>query len=212
MRLMLHDRCSSMPWDVIDNVVFDVGNVLLTYQPEAILRALLPDNEADYPLLKRHVFQSPYWHMMDHGVVSPEEAFMLMGSSRPALRPLIQRISEGWNDLLMPMDEGMEALKTCKEHGKRCYVLSNYADAPFEHSFQKHPDIFSLFDGIVVSARERLIKPDHAIFHCLIERYRLNPERTLFIDDSSANVEAAMACGLQAVHYDAPGVLSKFIK
>ena len=212
MRLMLHDRCAAMPWDVIDNVVFDVGNVLLSYQPETLLQELLPDHEAEYPLLMRHVFHSPYWHMMDRGIVSPEEAFVLMGSSRPALRPLIQRIYEGWNDLLAPIDEGIEALKTCKAHGKRCFVLSNYADAPFEHSYQKHPDIFSHFDGIVVSARERLIKPDHAIYRCLLERYRLDPERTLFIDDSSANIEAAMACGMQAVHYDAPGVLSKFIK
>lgn len=212
MRLMLHDRCSQMPWDAIDNVVFDVGNVLLAYQPETLLRRILPDNEADYPALRRFVFGSPYWHMMDHGTVSPEEAFMLMGAGHPSLRPLIQRIYENWNDLLDPIPEGIEALKACRAHGKRCYVLSNYADAPFEHSFQKHPDIFSNFDGVVVSAREHLLKPGHDIFRCLIDRYRLNPERTLFIDDSSANVEAAMACGLQAVHYDAPGVLDKFIR
>ena len=212
MRLLLNDRCSAMPWDAIDNVVFDVGNVLLAYQPEKVLRQLLPDREADYPLLMRHVFQSPYWHMLDHGTVSPEEAFMLMGSSKPALRPLIQRISEGWNDLLDPIDEGIEALRACKEHGKHCYVLSNYADEPFERSFQKHQAIFSLFDGVVVSARERLIKPDHRIYDLLIDRYRLDPERTLFIDDSSANVEAALSCGWQAIHFCAPGVLRAFIR
>ena len=212
MRLMLNDRCSAMPWDVIDNVVFDVGNVLLTFQPEKLLRALLPEHEADYPLLVRHVFHSPYWNMMDHGAVSPEEAFMLMGSSRPALRPLIRRIEAGWNDLLEPIDEGIRALRACKEHGKRCYVLSNYADQPFEHSFQKHQAFFSLFDGVVVSARERLIKPDQRIYRCLTDRYRLDPERTLFIDDAAANVEAAMDCGWQAVHFSAPGVLDQFIR
>lgn len=212
MRLMLNDRCSVMPWDVIDNVVFDVGNVLLTFQPEKLLRVLLPEHEADYPLLMRHVFQSPYWHMMDHGAVSPEEAFMLMGSSRPALRPLICRIQEGWNDLLEPIDEGIQALRACKEHGKRCYVLSNYADGPFEHSYRKHQAFFSLFDGVVVSAREHLIKPDQRMYRCLIDRYRLDPERTLFIDDSSANIEGAMDCGLQAVHFCAPGVLHQFIR
>lgn len=212
MRLMLHDRCSVMPWDTIDNVVFDVGNVLLAYQPDELLRALLPDHEEDYPALMRHVFQSPYWHMMDRGAVSPEEAFMLMGSSRPALRPLIERIRQGWNGCLGVIDEGVQALKICKEHGKRCYVLSNYASDPFEESYQKHPEIFSLFDGIVVSARERLIKPDQRIYRCLIDRYRLDPERTLFIDDSSANVEAAMECGMQAVHFHSPGVLSRFIR
>lgn len=212
MRLMLNDRCSVMPWDVIDNVVFDVGNVLLTFQPERILQELLPDRQADHPALLTHVFHSPYWNMLDHGVVSPEEAFMLMGASRPALRPLIERIRVGWNDHLAVIDEGVQALHACKEHGKRCYVLSNYASDPFEESFQNHQDIFSLFDGIVISAREKLIKPDHRIYRCLIDRFRLDPERTLFIDDSAANIEAAMDCGLQAVHYHAPGILSRFIR
>lgn len=212
MRLMLNDRCSTMPWDTIDNVVFDVGNVLLTFQPEKLLRALLPDHEDDYPALVQHVFQSPYWHMMDRGAVSPEEAFMLMGSSRPALRPLIQRVQQGWNDCLGVIDEGVDALNACKEHGKRCYVLSNYASDPFEESFQKHPEIFSHFDGMVISARERLIKPDQRVYRCLLDRYRLNPERTLFIDDSSVNVEAAMDCGMQAVHFHTPGILRQFIR
>lgn len=212
MQLLLNDRCSVMPWNAIDNVVFDVGNVLLSFQPEKLLREILPDHAAEHPALLRCVFQSPYWQMMDRGVVDLEEAIVLMSCGHATLRPLIERVMRGWNDRLELIDEGVTALHACKAHDKRCYVLSNYSAAPFDHSCRKHPHVFSLFDGIMVSAKERLIKPDQRIFLRLIERFRLDPERTLFIDDSAANVESAMDCGLQALHYHQPGLLDAFIR
>lgn len=212
MRLTLNDRCSSMPWDAIDNVVFDVGNVLLSFQPEAILRKLLPGREDDYPALLRRVFHSPYWPMLDRGAATPEEAFFLMGAGAPHLRPQIEIIMRGWNACLDVMDEGVSALQTCAAHGKRCFALTNYADGPFAESCREHPDIFSLFDGMVVSARLQITKPDPRIYRYLIDEYRLDPERTLFIDDSPVNVESALNCGLQALHFAQPGTLSAFFR
>ena len=212
MRLLLNDRCSAMPWDVIDNVVFDVGNVLLRFDPEIILRRILPECEADYPLLRYHIFQGPYWPMMDRGTITGEEAVLLMSAARPALRPLIERVMRGWNDCLDVIDEGVRALEACKAHGKRCYALTNYADAPFADTCRRHPEIFSQFDGMAVSARLRITKPDPRIYRHLLDAYRLDPERTLFIDDSPVNVEAAMDCGMQAVHDHAPGVLDAFFR
>ena len=212
MRLMLNDRCSVMPWDAIDNVVFDVGNVLLAFRPEEILRRLLPGQEAHYPALLRRMFHTPYWAMMDRGTIRPEEAAMMMGCSEPALRPLMETVMRGWNDCLDVIDEGVNALETCIAHGKRCYALTNYADGPFAESCRKHPDIFSRFDGMVVSARLGITKPDPRIYRHLIDTYRLDPERTLFIDDSPINIEGALNCGLQAVLFDAPGVLGRFIR
>ena len=212
MRLMLDDRCSAMPWDVIDNVVFDVGNVLLTFRPEELLRTILPDSEADYPTLKKCMFYSPYWPMFDRGAINTEEAILCMSARHGALRPQIERIMRSFNDHLQVMDEGVEALHACKAHGKRCYVLSNYAAAPFDASCQKHPDVFSLFDGMVVSGQLGMIKPDQRIFRHLLDTYKLDPERTLFIDDSAANIESALNCGMQAVHYDEPGKLRAFLR
>ena len=212
MRLMLNDRCSTMPWDAIDNVVFDVGNVLLSFRPEELLRTILPNSEANYPTLMQCVFHSPYWPMFDRGAINTEEAVACMSCRHSALRPQIERIMRAFNDHLQVMDEGVEALRACKAHGKRCYVLSNYAADPFDASFRKHPEIFSLFDGMVVSGRLGLIKPDQRIFQHLIDMYKLNPERTLFIDDSAANIECALHCGLQALHFDAPGKLHAFIR
>ncbi|MCH5286053.1 MAG: HAD family phosphatase [Christensenellaceae bacterium] len=212
MRLLLNDRCSVMPWDAIDNVVFDVGNVLLAFQPEAILRKLLPEHESSYPALTRCIFQSPYWAMMDRGAINGEEAAAMMSCREPSLRPLIETVMRGWNDCLDVMDEGVEALEACIAHGKHCYALTNYADLPFADSCRKHPGIFTLFDGMAVSGRLHIIKPDPRIYRRLIDEYHLDPERTLFIDDSAANAEGALECGLQALHYHTPGMLRAFFR
>ena len=212
MRMMLNDRCSTMPWDAIDNVVFDVGNVLLAFSPERILRRLLPDHETDYPALLDLVFRSPYWPMLDRGTLTGEEAVALMTCRRTDLRPLVQRIMSGWNECLDLIDEGVEALQACKARGKRCYALTNYADVPFAETCERYADVFSQLDGMVVSARLGYTKPDPRIYRRLLEEYRLNPERTLFIDDSAANIEGALDCGLQALWFDRPGQLSSFIR
>lgn len=212
MRLTLNDRCVSMPWDAIDSVIFDVGNVLLAFRPDALLRTVLPDHEADYPALRQRVFASPYWPMIDRGVIGTEEAILLMSSGRPALRPLIDRLMRCWNAHLTPIKEGIAALHACKERGKRCYVLTNYAAEPFDESCRRFPEVFSLFDDMVVSGRIGITKPDPRIYRHAVDACRLDPERTLFIDDSPINIEGAMDCGLQGLLYDRPGVLNDFFR
>lgn len=212
MRLMLNDRCSVMPWDAMDSVIFDVGNVLLTFQPEALMRAILPGHEADYPALLRCVCHSPYWPMLDRGSIGTEEAILLMSARQPALRPLIDRLMRCWNDHLELIDEGVRALHACKEHGKRCYVLSNYAAGPFDDSCRRFPEVFSLFDDMVVSGRLGVTKPDPRIYRHAIDVCRLDPERTLFIDDSPINIESAMSCGLEGLLFDQPGRLDAFFR
>lgn len=212
MELMLNDRCATMPWDAIDNVVFDVGNVLLGFQPKALLRAILPDHEADYPVLLRRVFHSPYWPMLDRGVIGAEEAVMLMSSRHSEFRPQIERIMREWNAHLPLIEEGVKTLQACKDHGKNCYVLTNYAAGPFDESCARFPEVFSLIDGFVVSGRLGMIKPEPRIYKHLLSRFITSPERTLFIDDSPINIEAAMMWGMQGLCYNEPGMLHRFFQ
>lgn len=213
MRWTLDDQYSVMPWEQIDQVVFDVGNVLLGFQPEALLREILPDLPEDvHDRLYARLFVSPYWTMMDRGTASVDEVVEAMSAGYPNLRPLIQRFMNEWNARLPVLPEGVEALQTCKAHGKRCYVLSNYADEPFADSCRRHPEIFGQFDGMIVSARVKLAKPDAAIYRLLIDTFSLEPARTLFIDDTARNAEAALNCGMQAVHYARPGQLAAFMR
>ena len=209
--LTIDDRYSTMPWDQIDNVVFDIGNVLLSFDPPSILRSYVPDRPDLHPALMQRIFRSPYWVMMDHGLVTNEGAFELMErGADPELIPHIRYIRDHWIEMKDVVTEGVDALKLCREKGKRTYVLSNYGTG-FEYVDAKY-DFFRLFDGKIISYRVRLTKPDPAIYRCLIHTYGLEPSRTLFIDDAPANVEAAIANDWQALCFNEPGKLRRFMQ
>lgn len=208
IRLMIDDLFSSMPWDKIDAVVFDVGNVLLTWTPEEQLNRIIPERPDLHAELTVRIFKSPYWCMRDRGSATVEEVIDAMSASAPELKPYISRVMRGWVDLPV-IPEGVAALEACKAHGKKLYALTNYADKEFAYACQKH-DFFSLFDDYVVSGRERLVKPGHEIYELLTERFGLDPARTLFIDDSPANIEGALHCGWQGICYNREGKLRKF--
>ena len=208
MNLMIDDKFATMPWNEIDAVVFDVGNVLLSWKADELLQKLLPECPELHEELAARVFRSPYWTMRDRGSASVEEVIAAMSASAPELEPHIRRIMYGWIDL-PAMPEGIAALKTCKAHGVKLYALTNYADKEFAHACATH-DFFSLFDGFVVSGRLHLVKPGLEIYAHLIHQFDLNPARTLFIDDSPLNIEAALESGWQGLCYNQAGKLAKF--
>lgn len=208
IRLMIDDMYDSMPWDQIDAVVFDVGNVLLSWKAQELLDMLIPERPDLHEELTIRIFKSPYWCMRDRGSASLEEVIAAMSTHAAELEPYIRRVMEGWIDL-PAMPEGVAALKACKAHGVKLYALTNYADKEFAHACATN-DFFALFDDYVVSAREQLIKPGHEIYEVLISRYGLDPARTLFIDDTPANIEGALHCGWQGLCYNRPGKLARF--
>lgn len=208
IHLMLDDQYPSMPWDKIDAVVFDVGNVLLRWDNIALLQRILPDRPDLHPLLRQLIFQSPYWPMLDRGHITQEEAIVGMTARYPELEPVIRQVMAGWMDL-EEIPEGVAALQACKAHGKKAYVLSNYPKDGFQHATETH-DFFRLFDGLFVSSHHQLVKPEPAIYAKVTEMFCLAPERTLFIDDSPANIEAALYFGWQGFCLNAPGKLTAF--
>ena len=208
MNLMIDDKHASMPWDEIDAVVFDVGNVLLLWNFEELLTRILPDRPELYEELTIRVFKSPYWCMRDRESATVEEVIAAMSKTTPELEPCIRKLMTEWIDL-PAIPEGVAALKACKAHGKKLYALTNYADKEFAHACATN-EFFALFDGFVVSGREHLVKPGHEIYELLTGRFQLTPARTLFIDDSPANIEGALHCGWQGLCYNRTGKLQDF--
>ena len=208
IRLMIDDQYDRMPWDKIDTVVFDVGNVLLSWKAQELLDRIVPERPDLHAELAERVFRSPYWSMRDRGSATVEEVITAMSMRVPELKPYIRRIMKEWIDL-PAIPEGVETLKCCKEHGMKLYALTNYADKEFAYACEQH-DFFKLFDGFLVSGREHTIKPGLDIYRLLISRFGLDPERSLFIDDSLMNIEAALESGLQALHYNRDGKLREF--
>ncbi len=203
------DLYPAMPWEAIDAVVFDVGNVLVGFDPETILRRYLPDYEPLWPKILRRTFRSPYWPMLDRGLVSLHEAAEIMGGGDPELTSVIHEMMDRWPEMRDVLPEGVAALETCRARGKRTYVLSNYHHEAFAMLKRRYA-FFDGFDGMAVSGELHLCKPDPAIYRWLTDTCALDPARLLFIDDSPANVEAALHLGWNALCYDAPGKLDRF--
>ena len=208
---LLDERFETMPWELIDTVVFDVGNVLLEWNPKKIVAAMYPGNEALQQMLMEKVFTSPYWPEMDLGRMSLEEIRQKMIGDDRSLEKEITHVLEGWVYEMDPVDEGVKTLYQCKAHGKKTCVLSNFSAVFFAEACAMHP-FFQQFDRMVVSGAEKLCKPDPAIYRLVTERTDTAPERTLFMDDVRKNVEAAMALGWQGLWIDRPEKLTTFFK
>ncbi len=181
------------------NVVFDVGRVLLSFEPEAFIDRLLSP-AAQGRLHAQDVFGNELWLRLDEGVVSEEEVARCAArrAGDDALWPEALHVIEHFQ-------EYMHALPTCDmipllhAQGKKVYVLSNYGIHTFARAEARFSSVFAQMDGMVISAREKLIKPDPRIYRLLLTRYGLAPEESVFIDDRPENVAGARRAGMQGI-------------
>ena len=180
----------------IQNIIFDMGQVLIRWKPDLLLSHFDITRE-DNALLVTEMFQSVEWMQLDHGTISAEEAAARMCSRLPGhLHSCVEAVVSGWWTFALTPIPGMGSLVgELKEKGYGIYLLSN-AGVSLREYFPGIPGS-EYFDGLLVSAEEKLLKPQHEIYHSLYERFGLDPARCFFIDDSPANIEAALCTGMQ---------------
>jgi len=183
----------------IQNLIFDLGNVLLKFNPGEYLAGLFEDPEL-VRRLHRAVFSSPEWYMLDRGVLTQEEAVARLTRQYPDLAPEIRLTFADGFSILKPIPSNVEVVRSLKKSGYRLYILSNFHRAAFEHVYGKY-QWFSLFDGMVISYQHQALKPEPAIYQILLASYALLPEECVFIDDSLANLAAASEFGIRGIHY-----------
>ena len=186
---------------MIRNVVFDMGQVLIHWTPHVLLEPfhLTPEEEN---MVLRELFQSVEWVRLDRGSMTHGEVIEAVCSRLPErLHPCVREIVTRWDEwTLVPM-EGMAALLVeLKGLGMQIYLLSN-ANRKLREYFPRIPGS-ECFDGLMVSAEERLLKPQHEIFEALLSRFDLKAEECFFVDDAPANVEGAMEAGLTVFYGD----------
>ena len=183
---------------MIQNVVFDMGQVLIRWQP-AVLTAQLGLPEEDGALLTRELFQNVEWVMLDRGVITPEEVTRRVCARLPErLHGAVARLTGSWWEICLDPIPGMaELVGQLKAAGCGIYLLSN-ASVALRTYFPRIPGS-EYFDGLMVSAEEKLVKPQPEIFRRLYERFDLKPEECVFIDDSPANVESAILTGMDGI-------------
>jgi putative hydrolase of the HAD superfamily len=184
------------------SVVFDLGGVLLRWNPGEIVNGSFAE-EAVRSLVKREIFQHPDWLDMDRGVLLEQDAIHRFqartGCSLGQMSNLMQRVK----DSLQPIEKTHQILEELSQHEVPLYCLSNMPATTADYLRDRYA-FFRLFHGIVISGEIQLMKPDKAIFQHLIERFGLVPERTIFIDDSQANIESAAALGFNTHHFTDP--------
>lgn len=196
---------------MLKNIVFDMGNVLLTFDPlQACLRhAGTPE---DARLLAEAIFFTPEWGEKIDGGACTDLEYIPCAQSRlhtPRLRDLAARVLMDWYlDGLYPVS-GMEAaVESLLQRGYRLFVLSNVGYG--FHDFSYKMPYLPRFGGAMLSCEEKLRKPDPAIFLRLCDKYALKPGECLFVDDLIANVRGAESAGLHG-HCFADGNISRML-
>ena len=183
---------------MIKNLIFDMGNTLLSFDPERYISLRVPDAQ-DADLLLRTTFRSAEWQRLDGGTLTAED-FLPM-----AIKKLPERLHAVARDILIlagppgwlyRVPEAETLVAWLREKGCRLYLLSNASMRFFK--YRNDYPVLSMLDGEVISAAEKLVKPDERIYRRLLEKYGLDPAACLFVDDLKANVEGARNCGIRA--------------
>jgi 2-haloacid dehalogenase len=186
-------------------VVFDLGNVLILWDPKKLFRTLLSSDSAIDTFFQETSFAK--WNESLDAGVRFEELVPRLSSKYPHYAHLFAAYRERWEETLVgPLHGTVELLYELKQKHTPLYALTNWSAETFPHALKRF-DFLSLFEGILVSGAEKLIKPDPKIFTLLLERYRLDPSHTFFTDDVEANCAGALASGLHAHRFTHPDAL-----
>jgi 2-haloacid dehalogenase len=194
----------------MDTLLFDLGGVLIDWNPRYLYRPLFDDEAAMEEFLARVC--PPEWnHQMDAGKPFAE-AVAERQREFPGHAELIALWKDGWEQMLRePIHQSVEIVSQLRARGHRLFALTNWSAETFPIARARYP-FLSWFEDIVVSGEVKLAKPDPRIFELTIDRTGLDPASTVFIDDSSRNVEAARGTGLHAVHFSDPEQLRSHLR
>ena len=191
-----------LPTKAIDHVVFDLGGVLVDWDPRYLFCTIFQDHEEMEQFLGNVCTRA--WNEEQDAGRLWSVAVAELTCQFPQYRAYIQIYHERWQEMLRGEISGtVEILRELKEHGVPLFALTNWSAETFpiaRHCYE----FLAWFQGIIVSGEELLIKPDPRIFQLLQTRYGLVPQRTLFIDDVEKNIVAAQGLGFNVIKFEKP--------
>ena len=185
---------------MIRNIVFDIGNVLTDFRWKDFLADKGFDKEMIRRIAKASV-ESPLWKEIDRGVWDREQLMEEFVKLDPEIEEEIRRAYDNVHGMVTPRDYAIPWIKELKEKGYKVYYLSNFSDKAYEECADAL-EFIPYTDGGILSYREQMVKPDPKIYHRLLERYDLNAEECVFLDDLEVNVEAARAEGFSGIVFE----------
>lgn len=185
--------------NAVRNVIFDVGGVLVEWNPKKILGNFYAD-ESLRALLQNSMFTHPEWRALDRGDLS--EVDLIANVSDRTGRPTaeIAALLDAMRASLLPKPATVALLRALHRMGVPLYCLSNMPLSVYAFLRVRH-DFWNLFRGIVISGEVKMVKPEPEIFDFLLARFALLPEETVFVDDMEINVEAAAGAGMHTIRF-----------
>jgi 2-haloacid dehalogenase len=183
----------------INAVVFDIGGVLLDWNPRHLYRQLIPDPAQLDDFLGR--ICTSQWHLAHDLGEDTEQSCRELAVRHPEHADLIMAWSQRGEEMIGGvLTQTVEVLSELRSAGVRCFALSNMEPEKFVLRRARY-DFFELLEGCVISGVEGVAKPDQKIFEILLSRYGLEPPATAFIDDMPANVAVARELGVVAIQF-----------
>jgi epoxide hydrolase-like predicted phosphatase len=193
-----HDKFGNViPDGEIDTVVFDIGNVLVNFSWREKLEKLGFEDGMIERIAKATVDSSD-WVELDRGVLTTEEIIDLFVENDPEIEAEIRRAFADFTDIVTKREETIPWIRSLKAAGYKVLVLSNFSKVAVEGCADAMKFLEEV-DGGILSYRDKVVKPDEAIYKLLMERYDLVPEKTVFIDDTPVNIETARRLGWKGI-------------
>ena len=182
--------------DILKNLVFDMGNVLIEWNSEKILQAITDDKKLQN-LLRKEVFETGLWVQTDEGVKTREEMIEIVSDRiGEEYRNEITQLSRYWYKYVDVYTKVQDRIIELSKNGYNIYILSNTAYTFYDLVKEGYLPVTSIAKGIVLSCEERVLKPNEKIYNILLERYNLDPHNTMFFDDLPENIWGAARCGI----------------
>jgi putative hydrolase of the HAD superfamily len=180
---------------MIKNIVFDLGNVLISFKPSEFF------NKKNYPenikaTILSDIFGSKEWLMLDNGEINTQETIDAIALKSTLKKEEIAHIFNLRTEVMFPIDQNVRLLPELQKQGYRLYFLSNFPMDVFEEVRTGYY-FFKYFNGGIISAEAKFSKPDSRIYEMILEKYSLIPGECLFVDDIEINVRAAEATGMK---------------
>jgi len=179
---------------MIRNVVFDLGNVLISFLPsDYLLKKNYPSTIRN--TIMRDIFWSDEWKMLDNGDITVKEATEAIAARSTLKREEIALVFSFRTEIMFPLDDNVRLLPELQKRGYKLFFLSNFHLDTYE-LIKNDYYFFRYFDGGVISSEVKLSKPDPGIYRLLLDKYSLKADECLFIDDTGENVIGAEKSGM----------------
>jgi 2-haloacid dehalogenase len=187
--------------------VFDLGGVLIDWDPRYLYRTLFDDEAAMERFLAE--VTSPEWNRMQDAGRPWTDAIDVLAAEHPDQRELIEAFHTRWPEMLGgPIEGTVAVLEELGSRGVRLLGLSNWSSETYPIARERYP-FLSWFEAVVISGEIGVTKPDRRIFEYLIDRQGIEAARSVFVDDSPANVVAAASVGFVAIQFSGPPALRR---